>query len=189
MIYIGRLQLLCLTFASIFLLCLTVVNAETVNLSDGRVLELKQDGTYQFVVSDRSFEIVLLEATKPGQKDYFANKNRDCVLVFQVKNRIGGALLQFSGNIEVKNKSNMKVDVGSFSSINLGLFSDIQIDHMDSARSEIVAEENCQNISSVTLLSVKDKSCNYVGRKKDDTCFRLSNVKSNLTSIDFSKRR
>ena len=174
---------------AILLIILSKVSiAETVQLNDGRTVKLEQDGTYQFVSSNRGFNIALIDATKPGQMDFMANPDRDCVLVFEVDNKVGGNLLNFSGNIEVKNNSNANVEAMGFSNINpFGLLSDKPIANGDAQRSRLIFQENCKNILSVTLLSVEDKYCNFVGRKEDDSCFRLSNVESKVGSISFSK--
>ena len=182
-----KIQLSFSVFAILLIVLSKVSIAETVQLNDGRIIELKQDGTYQFVSPNRGFNLALIDATKPGAMDFLANKDRDCVLVFEFNNKIGGDLLHFVGYIEVKNNSNDIVEVLPTASIT-PFFLDVKpIANGDAKRNRLFVQEKCQNIASVTLLKIDEMYCNYVGRKEGDSCFRLSTVESKINSISFSK--
>ena len=77
---------------------------ETLNLKDGRTLQLNKDGTFEYLKNKRVFEVNLINLRKPNQMEsILGDAERDCTLVFEIKNMVGGTVLSYSPNVYAVN--------------------------------------------------------------------------------------
>ena len=160
---------------------------ETLNLKDGRTLQLNKDGTFEYLKNKRVFEVNLINLRKPNQMESILGAaERDCTLVFEIKNMVGGTVLSYSPNVYAVNLDGKYINtMGGITHINA--FSFEELSNSESSNATMTIQEMCKNVKQVFLESVDDQYCNYVGRRPSDICYSMTNVKSYVKGVKFTK--
>ena len=100
---------------------------EVLNLKDGRTLQLNKDGTFDYIKNERVFEINLINLRKPNQiESILGDPERDCTLVFEIKNQVGGRLLYYNASVYAINLDEKYINtMGGITHINAFNFEEL----------------------------------------------------------------
>ena len=113
---------------------------------DDKILEVLnlKDGTFDYIKNERVFEINLINLRKPNQiESILGDPERDCTLVFEIKNQVGWRLLYYNASVYAINLDEKYINtMGGITHINAFNFEELS--NSKSTNTTIAIQEMCK---------------------------------------------
>lgn len=167
---------------------LTATASETIRLNDNRIIQLNEDGTYEFVEATEGIKFTL---TRLQDEQSFDNQPI-CSVSFDVTNDSYGTLYWIALNVNAYDDrgdnlggyASMVLDIDPFENT---FADDMKISKGGTASATMKLDGRCEYLETIEAFKVANKYCNMRNLPEGVNCFDLVSVESAVDGVNFVK--
>ncbi len=162
--------------------------SETIRLNDNRIIQLNEDGTYEFVEATEGINFTL---TRIQDEESFMNEPI-CNVYFDVTNNSYGTVYWISMNVnayddrgdKIEGFASMVLDIDPFENT---FADDLKISKGGTTSAVMKLKGRCEYLATIEAIKVSNKYCNMRNLPEGVDCFDLVSVESGVEQVEFFK--